>query len=193
MLGTERKARKLARKVAVDSSVFDQTGCASPHNLYVERGGAISPKQFCALLAEGLKKTSVQIPKGESSIEEISAVHSIRGLYDFKGEVWASDDTTWTVVYSEDQNLNPPVYSRVIMVHPVDHINETLDHIDDNIQTIGLASEGSKALNFAEKAVEKGVMRCPEMGRMLNFESPWDGIFLMERMVRWSTFGGPLV
>ena len=45
----------------------------------------------------------------------------------------------------------------------------------------------------AKNAVEKGVMRCPEIGRMLNFESPWDGIFLMERMVRWSTFGGPLV
>ncbi len=39
MLITERKAKKLARKVAVDSSVFDQTGCASPHNLYIERGG----------------------------------------------------------------------------------------------------------------------------------------------------------
>ena len=35
VLVTERKAKKLARKVAVDSSVFDQTGCASPHNLYV--------------------------------------------------------------------------------------------------------------------------------------------------------------
>lgn len=193
VLTTERKARKLARKVAVDSSVFDQTGCASPHNLYIEKGGVVSPKEFCVFLSEGLKKTSIQIPKGETSIEQISAVHSIRGLYDFKGEVWSSEDTTWTVVYSEDQNLNPPVYSRVIMVHPVDHINETLELIDDNIQTIGLASSGEKALNFAEKAVEKGVMRCPEMGRMLNFESPWDGIFLMERMVRWSTFGGPLV
>ncbi|NRD23014.1 acyl-CoA reductase [Winogradskyella litoriviva] len=193
VLSTERKAKKIARKVAVDSSVFDQTGCASPHNLYIERGGTISPREFCRLLALGMEKTSVQIPKGETSIEQISAVHSVRGLYDFKGEVWASEDTTWTVVYSEDKNLRAPVYSRVIMVHPVDHIEETLEHIDDNIQTIGLASSGEKALDFAEKAVDRGVMRCPEMGRMLNFESPWDGIFLMERMVRWSTFGGPLI
>lgn len=193
VLGTERKAKKLARKVAIDSSVFDQTGCASPHNLFIEKGGNISPRDFCNLLAESMEKTSVQIPKGETSIEQISTVHSIRGLYDFKGEVWASEDTTWTVVYSEDQKLRSPVYSRVIMVHPVSHIDETLELIDENIQTIGLASSGKKALNFAEKAVEKGVMRCPEMGRMLNFESPWDGIFLMERMVRWSTFGGPLI
>lgn len=193
VLSTERKAKKLARKVAVDSSVFDQTGCASPHNLYIEEGGIISPKEFCELLAQGMEKTSIQIPKGETSVEQISAIHSVRGLYDFKGEVWASDDTTWTVVYAEDRSLRAPIYSRVIMVHPVGHIDETLDYIDDNIQTIGLASIGKKALNFAEKATEKGVMRCPEMGRMLNFESPWDGIFLMERMVRWSTFGGPLI
>lgn len=193
VLSTERKAKKIARKVAVDSSVFDQTGCASPHNLYIERGGNISPKEFCDLLAQGMEKTSVQIPKGETSVEQISAIHSVRGLYDFKGEVWSSDDTTWTVVFAEDKNLRAPVYSRVIMVHPVDHIDETLEYIDDNIQTIGLASSGEKALNFAEKAVDRGVMRCPEMGRMLNFESPWDGIFLMERMVRWSTFGGPLI
>ena len=193
VLVTEPKAKKLARKVAVDSSVFDQTGCASPHNVYIERGGEISPREFCELLAEGMKKSAIQIPKGVDTVEQISAVHSVRGLFDFKGEVWASDDSTWTVLYSEDKNLYPPVYSRVIMVHPVDHINETLDHVDDNIQTIGLASSGSKALVFAEKAVEKGVMRCPEIGRMLNFESPWDGIFLMERMVRWSTFGGPLI
>jgi len=193
VLSTERKAKKIARKVAVDSSVFDQTGCASPHNLYIEKGGEISPREFCKLLADGMKKTAMQIPKGIDSVEQISAIHSIRGLYDFKGEVWASEDATWTVLFSEDKDLNPPVYSRVIMVHPVDHIDETLKYVDDNIQTVGLAASGEKALKFAEKAACNGVMRCPEMGRMLNFESPWDGIFLMERMVRWSTFGGPLV
>ena len=192
-LTTERKAKKLARKVAVDASVFDQTGCASPHNLFIERGGEISPKQFCEHLAEGMKKAALQIPKAETSVEQISQIHSVRGLYDFKGNVWASEDATWSVLYTEDQNLVPPVYSRVIIVHPVDHINDTLDHIHEDIQTIGLSASGTKAIRFAEQAVERGVMRCPEIGRMLNFESPWDGIFLMDRMVRWSTLGGPLV
>lgn len=192
-LSTEREAKKLARKVAVDVSVFEQTGCASPHNLFIERKGEISPKQFCTFIAEGMKKSAVQIPKGKDSVEQISAIHSIRGLYDFKGDVWSSDDSTWTVLYSEEAELRPPVYSRVIMVHPIDHVHDTLQFINDDIQTIGLSASGEKAIKFAELAVEKGVMRCPEIGRMLNFESPWDGIFLMDRMVRWSTLGGPLV
>ncbi|NVN94342.1 MAG: acyl-CoA reductase [Bacteroidetes bacterium] len=192
-LEDERKVKKLARKIAVDASVFDQTGCASPHNLFIERGGNISPKEFSVLLAEGMKKTTLQIPKGSISPEQISAIHSIRSLYDFKGIAWTSTDSTWTVLYSEDMNLNQPVYSRVLFVHPVNHIDETLIFINDNIQTIGLAATGKKAISYADKATAKGAMRLPDLGKMLNFESPWDGLFIMDRLVRWNTMGGPLV
>jgi hypothetical protein len=188
-----RAAKKIARKVAVDSSIFDQTGCASPHNLFIEEGGAISPLQFTEYLSEAMAKVAVQIPKGETSIEQISSIHSIRGLYDFKGRVWASTDSTWTVLFDEDNVLSPPVYSRVITVHSVKHINEALDFVTDDIQTIGISAVGSKGLEFAEMAAAAGVMRCPDLGKMLNFESPWDGIILMDRLVRWSTYGGPII
>ncbi|WP_293667285.1 acyl-CoA reductase [uncultured Parabacteroides sp.] len=193
MLSEERKARKLARKIAVDCSVFDQTGCASAHNVFVEKGGRITPQCFAEMLAEGMKKTALQIPKGNTSPEQISAIHSIRGIYDFKGIVYASEDSTWTVLYSDDLKLNIPVYSRVVFVHPVDSINDSLQFVTEDIQTIGLAATGNKALLFAIKAVEAGAMRLPDCGKMLNFESPWDGIFIMERLVRWNTLGGPLV
>ena len=189
----ERAAKKLARKVAVDSSIFDQTGCASPHNLYIEEGGVISPLQFAEYLSAAMAKVALQIPKGETSVEQISSIHSIRGLYDFKGRVWASSDSTWTVLFDEENFLSTPVYSRVITVHSVRHINEALSFVSDDIQTIGIAATGAKGLEFAERAAEAGVMRCPDLGKMLNFESPWDGIILMDRLVRWSTFGGPII
>lgn len=192
-LEEERKAKKLARKIAVDASVFDQTGCASTHNIYVEKGGMFSPQEFAVMLAEGMRKTGLQIPKGEVSAEQIAAIHSIRGVYDFKGEVFASDDSTWTVLYSEDDLFNSPVYSRVVFVHPVDHIEDSLKYIDDHIQTIGLAATGEKAIRYAEKATAAGAMRLPAPGKMLNFESPWDGVVIMERLVRWNTLGGPLL
>lgn len=192
-LENERMARKIARKVAVDASVFDQTGCASPHNVFVEEGGAISPFEFAAYVAEAMEKVALQIPKAKQSVEQISSVHSIRGVYDFKGNVWASSDSTWTILFDYENFLANPVYSRVLTLHSVKHINDTLVFINDDIQTIGLAAEGDKALRFAESAAELGVMRCPDIGKMLNFESPWDGIVLMDRLVRWSTLGGPIV
>lgn len=189
---SEQAVKKLARRVSVDVSVFDQSGCASPHNLYIEKGGRVTPERFCEILAEVFPKTEVQIPKPFMSLEQISAVHSSRGVYDFKGKVWGSDTMSWTVLYSEDNELCKPVYSRVLMVHPVEHINDTLVHIQDYIQTIGLAAPEDKAIDFANKATMSGVARCPLIGRMLNFEMPWDGIFLIDRLVKWNTLNGPL-
>lgn len=60
-LSSELEAKKLARRVSVDVAVFDQAGCASPHNLYIECGGEISPEHFCEILAENFPKTEIQI------------------------------------------------------------------------------------------------------------------------------------
>ncbi len=109
------------------------------------------------------------------------------------GTVVGADDSSWTVIYDPKVQLCKPVYSRVLFVHPVDSIMESLEFVDDNIQTIGLAAEGEKALSFAEAAADKGAVRFPACGRMLNFDSPWDGMYLVERMVRWVTLGGPTV
>lgn len=191
-LVSEQEAKKLARRVAVDVCVFDQAGCASPHNLYIEKGGNISPEHFCSILAKIFPKTEIQIPKPAISPEQISAIHSSRGVYDFKGKVWGSDTMSWTVLYSEDNELCKPVYSRVLMVHAVDHINDSLEHIEEYIQSIGIAAPELKAIEYANKATQKGVARLPQIGRMLNFEMPWDGVFLIDRLVRWNTLLGPL-
>lgn len=191
-LSSEQEAKKLARRLAVDVSVFDQTGCASPHNLYIERGGVVSPTQFRSLLAESMAKTELQIPKPMMSIEQVSQVHSIRGVYDFKGSVEGSPSMSWTLLSDSDPQLMPPVYSRVLFIHEVESIMESLPYISDNIQTIGMAASPEKSQAYAEQATALGVSRLPAIGRMLNFEMPWDGIMLLDRLVRWNTLGGPL-
>lgn len=193
VLSDQRKAKKLARRVAVDASVFDQTGCASTHNVFVERGGDVSPEDFASCLADGMEKVSKQIKKGDMLPEEFASVYSVRGVYDFKGKVFGDDESVWTVLYDEEIDLCSPVYSRVVFVHAVDSIDDVLPFLTDDIQTIGLAAEGERATVFATLAAESGVIRFPVPGRMLNFESPWDGMFIMDRLVKWNTIGGPLV
>lgn len=192
-LSDERKAKKLARKIAVDASVFNQTGCASAHNVFVEDGGEIIPVKFAHILANAMSKVALQIPKGQMMPEEFAAVHAARGIYDFKGTVYGDPDSVWTVLYSEVPELNQPVYSRVVFVHPVRKINDVIGFVTDDIQTIGLAATGAKATDFATRAAQRGAVRFPACGKMLNFESPWDGMFIMDRLVKWNTLGGPLV
>lgn len=45
----------------------------------------------------------------------------------------------------------------------------------------------------AMKASPIVAVRFPQIGRMLNFEMPWDGIVLIDRLVKWNTLMGPLV
>lgn len=189
----ERKAKKLARKLAVDASVFDQTGCASAHNVFVEKGADISPAMFASYLAEGMVKVAKQIPKGSMAPEEFAAIHSARGIFDFKGTVYGDDESVWTVLYDDKPELSKPVYSRVVFVHAIEQLAGVLQFVDGDIQTIGLAANGNKAMEFATKASERGAVRFPVLGKMLNFESPWDGMFIMDKLVRWNTLGGPLM
>ncbi len=191
-LSSVQEAKKLARKVSVDVSVFDQTGCASPHNLYIEEGGVVSPEEFCDILGDSMTKTELQIPKPLMSPEQVSQIYSIRGVYDFKGTVMGSETMSWTILLDDLDEINKPVYSRVLFVHKVKSIMDSLIYIDENTQTIGIAAPTEKALDFATEATRKGVMRLPLIGRMLNFEMPWDGIFLFDRLVKWNTYGGPL-
>ena len=52
-LDSDKAIRKLIRRAATDSSVFDQFACASPHTIFVEKGGQISHRslQKSSLLA----------------------------------------------------------------------------------------------------------------------------------------------
>ena len=102
---------------------------------------------------------------------------------------------SWTILLSDEKpcELGKPVYSRALMVHEVDNINDALGCIEDYIQTIGIEAPQDKAIEFARLTTQKGVARLPKIGRMLNFEMPWDGIFLIDHLVRWNTLFGPLV
>ena len=192
MLSDEQAAKKLARRVSVDVSVFDQTGCASAHNLFIEKGGAVTPERFCQILNESMGKTEIQIPKPTMSPEQVSAVHSIRGVYDFCGLSIGSETMSYSILLDEHDELHKPVYSRVLFVHAVDSIMQAIKHITEDIQTIGIEATPEQAIAFAEAATPMGAVRFPQIGRMLNFEMPWDGIVLIDRLVKWNTLLGPL-
>ena len=193
MLADEQAAKKLARRVSVDVSVFDQSGCASAHNLFIEKGGEVSPERFCQILNESMGKTEIQIPKPTMSPEQVSAVHSIRGVYDFCGLSMGSETMSYSILLDDKDDLHKPVYSRVLFVHAVDSIMQAVKHVTEDIQTIGVEATPEQAIAFAEAATPNGAVRFPQIGRMLNFEMPWDGIVLIDRLVKWNTLLGPLV
>ena len=40
---------------------------------------------------------------------------------------------------------------------------------------------------LGESRAAKGVSRCPNVGNMRLYDAPWDGLFALDRLVRWTS------
>ncbi|MEE2960718.1 MAG: acyl-CoA reductase [Myxococcota bacterium] len=194
LLGSDEDIKRAARRTATDVSTFDQYACASPHTIFVEMGSVHgTPKHFGEILGLEMEKALKRIPKGLVDAATSANILSKRLHYDFFGEYWASLGTEWTILYEPEKiELATPTYSRVVTIVPVEDVQEVIPLLDSSIQSVGLGLKDSRKLEFAEMAIGRGVERLPDLGRMTHFDSPWDGMYVMERMVRWVSAGGPM-
>ena len=95
-------------------------------------------------------------------------------------------------MFDEGNDLVEPTYQRVITVKAVDDVFDIIPGISGDIQTVGLAMHGEKRLSFADQVLRRGAVRCPDVGYMTHFDSPWDGLVALDRIVRWVSLGGPV-
>lgn len=180
--------KKLAQRLAIDVSVFDQYACSSPHTLFVEMGGNITALDFARELAGQLSLVNrTLLPKGRTEPGKVMDMLNIKSKYDMLGEVFSSEKNEWMVVYSEEDGLAEACFSRVIFVRPIKDVNRLAELNDRHKQTLGLAMGRERRFEFADKITVNGIDWCPALGQMSFFESPWDGMFGMDRMVRWVT------
>jgi hypothetical protein len=184
MLADDSGARRVAVAVARDTVALGQRGCNSPHTVFVERGGAVSPAAFAAILGEELGRAARQMPP-DVTPQEAFQILSWRAEYDIRGEAWYGDGVRSSVLYSdEDSGLATPCYGRTLFVRAIDNVYEVAEFCSINTQTAGLAV-GQRRLKLADALTSCGVERCPEVGLMSLYDSPWDGMYPMDRMVRW--------
>jgi hypothetical protein len=181
---------EIAQKIALDVSVFDQYACNSPHTLLIEKPeDEMIIKNFAQELGKSLDVVNrIMIPKEPISQEKSMEIHSLRAEYEFKGEVISSEGTDWTVLYADEEGLANPCFSRVIFLRPINDILSVDSYINKKIQSIGLSILDEKQRKeILDKITLKGGDRCPSLGEMSVFHSPWDGMFSLDRMVRWIT------
>ena len=185
MLKQEKSARHTAHLLALDTVALEQRGCNSPHTIFVEYGAAISPIGFAELLAEELRTVCEQRPAPVITAQEAFQVLTCRTEYDIRGTAWYGDDISWSVLYSEeDQGLADPCYARTLFVRPVQDVFDIVPLCSIKTQTAALALK-ERRLKLADALTAHGVERCPQPGRMSLYESPWDGMYPIDRMVRW--------
>ena len=65
-------------------------------------------------------------------------------------------------------------------------ILKILNYIENKAhQTIGLCINEDEKKEFAKRATERGIERITDIGKMSYFDYPWDGMFPINRFVRW--------
>ena len=181
------KMTDISQKIALDVSTFDQYACSSPHTVFLKTENQEIISDFSKSLSKEMENVErILLPKIKETEEKSREIISTRSEYEIKGKVISSKNLSWTVIVSDEKGFAKPTFSRVVHVRPYSE-NNIISGDNRKIQSIGMAVNEKDRLDLADKITFFGGDRCPSLGKMSLFDSPWDGMFGMDRMVRWIT------
>jgi hypothetical protein len=196
----DKRAKDIAELVSFDVTAWDQQGCFSPQEIFVETGGDVSPVEFSELLAEEMETISIALPKGSKS----GKMHVLDGYHQyFKKEMmgepvklFPSSTYQWLVIFDGNKpTFEPSPLFRVIKVKPIDDIMDIVSLIKplgSFLQTVGVAIPNNRLMPFANAIGEVGATNIRTVSNMTLQRSwePWDGSFPLQELfehdgIRW--------
>lgn len=197
-------ARDTARRAALDIVLYDQQGCLSPHAVYVERGGRVTPAEFAALLAGELSAAASSFPPARG-VEEEARVRLYRTQAEFESvagrgfgdgeppDLIAPDrGVGWAVVMEPEPGFAPGPAHRVVRLHPVGSLEEAVEALRPHaarLEAIALEARGARRARLVALLGSLGVPRVAVPGR-LQQPSPLGahgGVGFLAPFVSWTT------
>jgi len=190
---TEHTPDSLENIIAEEVSAFNQHGCLSPHAIYVnaEQPDIIA---LCERLAKSLAELEINHPRGDISLSESGSIYNLRQNIKYltsNGEqcqLWASDDTSWTIVYEADPTLKTSPKNRTIYIKPwpKDH---TL--LGDNLRYLSTCA----VYPWDETSIDEiSCLNAPRLCALGKAQQPslfWhhDGFATLASLVSWRDIG----
>ena len=185
----EENFSKRVKGAIQDIVTFDQMACSSPHIYFFEKKG---PKSNIDGIMQSFGNEFAELEKkqrlGNHQQGICSNVINARSkhLLDLNSNVLAPTSLCWTVLTNDTIELEEPVFGRTIFVKEVDSLETVVTLVNRNIQCVSLAIDDEKRREALSTELSyKGVDRFVSPGSMNLFNTPWDGIFLLSRAVRW--------
>jgi hypothetical protein len=166
-------AEGLASALAADVALYDQRGCLSPNVVYVEVGGAETPRAFAARLGAALDAVATRWPLGPAPV----AARARAGLERAEAE-WRSGTAVLagpggTVIHDDVPRVAGGTSGRrTVVVHPLDTLAALPDLVPAGlVECVGLAGIDGGSLAPALRA--RGVSRICPIGRMQRPSLGW--------------------
>ena len=185
-----------ARLAAQDMVRFEQQGCYSPHVVYVERGGAVSPRQFAQHLAAELANLARRHPRRVLALDEAAAVGAWRHGAEWRtlqgqgAELLGDETSPWAVAFSDAaQPVGPSAGFRTIVVSAVDMLDDVVRQVEPQgafLQTAAVATTPEELYRLADLLGRAGITRIAPIGSITQPEAGWhhDGRFNLADLVR---------
>ncbi|NOX99533.1 MAG: hypothetical protein GXP30_07375 [Verrucomicrobia bacterium] len=190
---------KTAAKLAArDISLYDQQGCLSPHDLYVQTDNKSDALEFADQLAVELERFNQHTPRRKLSAEENAQITALRDSYDFRQsndprvKLWSSPNSTdWTVIYEDDPLFAVSPLNRVAFVKPLpdlDLLPKSLFLVHSHLSSIAIHPFNQKQL---QGLLKLGANRICPLGKSQAPSLFWhqDGAPQLSPLVHWIDIG----
>ena len=174
-------AHATATRVARATAMFDQQGCVSPHIVFAE-DAPIGARAFAELVADAFTELERSLPRGRVTADEAAAIHAFRATAEFAGlrgadvQLFASQDTSHTVVYDADPTFRASPLHRTLRIAPIARAALVVPLVApyrDVLQSAALEGVGPAALPLARALRAAGVTRITDFER-LPWPAPWE-------------------
>ena len=193
---TAERAPRVARMAARAVSMFDQRGCVSAHAIYVEEGGAVDPGEWAALLASAMGDLEAELPGGNLTADDASAVHQMRGSAELREasgsgvRVFRADESFWTVILEDEMGFTPSCLNRVVSLFPMPDlcgVAGSLREVGGYLQTVAVEGAEDRLPMLAEALCRAGATRVTSFEKA-PWPPPWwhhDGASVFAGLIRW--------
>ena len=190
-------ARQSALEASRAVSLFDQRGCVSPHAVFVEEGGEVSPELWADFLADALQELERELPSGPVGPEAGVGIQQVRGaaeLAEGLGRGWVRHGAglaPWTVTVLQDEPLMPSCLNRVVRVIPVEDGLRAVDLLEPwarFLQSVGVEGFGDRGADLEDRLARMGVSRIVSLAAQPWPDAWWhhDGGSPLRDLVRWT-------
>ena len=183
-----------ARRIALDTALWDQLGCLSPTAVWCV-GGADEAARLGKALAEALADAEARWPRGRVPPEAALRAEHERAFAEMRGRPLEVDSQArWTVVCEADAGPRPAPLYRFLRVHPAARLEDLIEGIrplGPHLACAALDGFGSLTTPLARALGDLGASRICRTGEMQAPPLGWrrDNRGLLEPLARFSDLG----
>ena len=188
-ISTKKDIKNFSDLFVNDVFNFDQLGCNSPHNLFVEKGSKFKLIEIANILSTSFRNKILKInsptdPTNKYNILMKNFIHSL--VKDNK--IINDKNFEWNIYINKNPKIEEPLYNRSIFINSINSYKDLADMMPDNTQSIGLYVNTNEKKHIVKKLSYKCGDRFPDIGTMSLYEAPWDGFLPMQNMIRWISY-----